>query len=157
MVWVSGFSEETIERKWPSLKKTFRGFRANQILEKSQEDPGYFLRVSPVKNKRKIAAIVQTARMLKKHGLDYFIDPFPNLLLLPWVKATNRRFLLRNMGLADVAKDDIWLKRLAKDLGYGGGSAAVEEMVDTIHQKTRYKRGVIDVVLWRAMQKGWRN
>jgi hypothetical protein len=46
MVWVSGFSEETIERKWPSLKKAFSGFRANQILAKNQEDPGFDSKVS---------------------------------------------------------------------------------------------------------------
>ena len=128
----------------------------SEILATAREDPSYFRKTSPIKNKRKIAAIVETAKLLSEHGLDYFIDPFANLLSLPYIGRTNRNFLLRNMALADIAKDDIWLRRVASDLGYGNRSAAVEEMVETIHQNTRFSRGVIGVVLWRALQHGWK-
>lgn len=155
-VWVSGFREETIEKKWRSIKKSFCSFHVNEILARAREDRSYFTKISPIKNKRKIAAIVEAAKMLSEHGLDYFTDPFHNLLLLPYVGRTNRNFLLRNMGLADIAKDDVWLRRVAGELGYRTRSGSVEEMVETIHQNTRYSRGVVDVVLWRASQKGWK-
>ena len=65
---------------------------------------------------------------------------------LPWIGKITKYHLARNIGI-DVAKPDRHLVRIAKHFGYSD----VQKMCKDISEQTGDRIGVVDVVLWRAM------
>lgn len=154
VIFVAGFDEILLRKKWPRIKKAFDNFNVVKI---SKRPASFFLRKEmSIRNKSKIVAIVKATKIIRHRGHEFFLSDPQNLKQLPRIRETSMRLLARNMGILDTAKDDIWMKRLAKNLGYGVGTRSVDKMVDVVRVASGYKLGVIDVVLWRAMQQGWR-
>ena len=65
---------------------------------------------------------------------------------LPWIGPITKYHLARNIGI-DVAKPDRHLVRIASHFGYSD----VQKMCKDISEQTGDRIGVVDIVLWRAM------
>lgn len=69
---------------------------------------------------------------------------------LPWIGKITKYHLARNLGI-DVAKPDRHLVRLCEKFGFKD----VHEMCEFISKRTGDRIGLVDVVLWRALNLGF--
>lgn len=92
-----------------------------------REFPHWFVRLKELPNERRIE----------------YLDS------LPHIGPITRYHLARNIGL-DFAKPDVHLVRLAKRFGF----IDVETMCRLIHERTKERIGVVDLVLWRYCERG---
>jgi len=72
------------------------------------------------------------------------------LTRLPFIGSITKKHLARNIGLLDVAKDDVWLVRLAKEFD----ASSVDELGDFLSKEFGEKVGVVDLILWRYCADG---
>lgn len=124
------------------------------------------------KNKMKVRAIKNIWDNRKKYQEQFYAlettdEKVEFLGKLPHIGNITKYHLARNLGL-DFVKYDIWIQRLGVAL-YGSKDFVdrvnnsklldeikcfCDEMFNDIKQETGEKVGFIDVVLWRACQKG---
>lgn len=71
---------------------------------------------------------------------------------LPWIGKITKWHLARNMGI-DVAKPDRHLVRLCEEFGFKD----VQKMCGFISKRTGDRIGLVDVILWRALNLGFDN
>lgn len=145
-VYASGFRESIIELKFPALETAFKDFDIAALSKMKSTKP--VLKVFG--NKRKANCFLEGAKMiadegfgtykkrLKKGGIDALEE-------LPGIGPTTKFHLAKNIGLADTAKPDRWLKRAARKCK----AASVKELADYLSKKFESSRHVVDVVLWR--------
>lgn len=82
-------------------------------------------------------------QLQKKESIDAKLDFLESL---PWIGKITKYHLARNIGI-DVAKPDRHLVKIAEKFGY----LDVQKMCQDISSETGDRVGVIDVILWRAM------
>jgi hypothetical protein len=71
---------------------------------------------------------------------------------LPGIGPITKYHLAKNIGMANVAKPDIWLERAAVLC-----STTVQELVEFLSKKYGLSRHAVDVILWRyGADKGFR-
>ena len=155
VVFASGFNEKILEDKWEAIKKEFLDFSIRKITRVVSKNPRYFeTRKMPIDNKRKIAAIIETAKRVDVEDFRNFLD-LDKMQDLGYIGEVTKFHLARNLGL-DVGKPDRWMIRLSQRLGFPPTPTGVESMFETFHKVTGERVGAIDVVLWRASQLGWK-
>ncbi len=146
VVYAAGFKFSILQKKFPALKKAFKGFRVHDVCKISNLSP-----VLKVFNyERKARNIIEGSRMI---GGEWFTklkqcDPkqaVNALDELPGIGSVNKNELARNIGLADVAKPDIWIQRITKVFGFSD----YEKMAKYLSAKFGEKHGVVDLILWR--------
>ncbi len=69
---------------------------------------------------------------------------------LPYIGKITQKHLARNVGLLDVSKDDIHLRRLAKKFS----APSVQALTSFLAQAFRTREGIVDLVLWRYCADG---
>ncbi len=146
VVYAAGFKWSILEKKFPALKKTFRGFRVQYVCKISNVTP--ILKV--FNYERKARNVIEGSKMI---GGEWFTklkqcNPKQAVKLLdelPGIGPINKNELARNIGLADVAKPDIWIQRITKVFGF----SHYKKMTKYLSEKFGEKQGVVDLVLWR--------
>jgi len=73
-------------------------------------------------------------------------DGLQELEELPGIGPTTKYHLAKNLGLADVAKPDIWLIRIAEV-----HNASVNELVGFLSETYQMSRHTVDYILWRYL------
>ena len=147
-VYVSGFKANTVDTKWAELRKAWRGFNPGEVDKRARRDA---LRL--IAHKSKTRAILQIARMITRMDwppfkATYVVDAC-SIGRLPWMRPANRRFLARNLRLADVGKPDRWLVRFAERFGYD----SVDEALEVLEADTGDNPGLADAYIWAYLSE----
>ena len=149
VVYASGFSFERIESKFPELETAFKDFDITALSKMRSIKP--VLKVFNLP--RKADCFLRGAKMIANKGFGTYkkrlkeegVDALDELEKLPGIGPKTKFHLAKNIGLADTAKPDRWLKRAARLCK----AASVDELVDYLSKKFDLSRHVVDVVLWR--------
>ncbi len=175
-VFASGMRGTTNKVKQPALARAFCGWDTAAIAESGRDSRLAALKV--VNNESKVDAVLngaswihdQTWSVIRNHLLEGMLttaegNRFPGeacwafLKLaskehhLTWIRDTNRRYLLKNLGF-DLAKDDLWLRKQAKACGYSEDGTGVQRMCEDISRLVEERVSVVDTVLWNALSSG---
>lgn len=142
-VYVSGFKAGTVSVKWTALSKAWKQFNPGAIGEAERAAARQF-----INHESKTGAIVTVAKMIASSGwpefrATYLVDT-ESIAWLPWMGPANRRFLARNLRIADVGKPDRWLVRFAEYFGY----ADVDEALGVICDEVGDPPGLADAYIW---------
>ena len=151
VVYASGFRYHTIKARFPDLAEAFHGFDLERLTRMRSLQS--VLKVFG--NERKASNFLDGAKAISNEGFSAFKKRLalggPNVLEeLPGIGPITKNHLAKNIGLADVAKADVWLVRAADVCGAG----SVPELVDFLHHQSGESRHVIDVVLWTYGRDG---
>jgi hypothetical protein len=142
-VYVSAFRARTIKKKWDDLRKAWQGFDPSLMNERTRAES-----LKVIGHAKKADAILSLARMILKETWPKFKSQYcrsaNSLGLLPWMGAANRQFVARNLGLEDVGKSDIWLRRVADKFDF----EKVDEMLTFISNQVGDGPGLADLYLW---------
>jgi len=73
IVFIIGFNYKVVQRKWPGIKKAFRGFSIEKVSGLSEKDVDKMVKNEDIiRNRRKIMAIIKNAKLCmeikKEHG-----------------------------------------------------------------------------------------
>ena len=155
--WVvlnSGFREQTVRKYFDYISLCFCDWESGNEIVKNEV--ACFESAYPVfGNRRKLRAILEMAKLVSERGSEYYIEaiesePIETLRSLPFVGDITAWHLAKNLGI-DVAKPDRHLVRLASRFGYN----CVHRMCDDVNQLVGDRVSVIDLVLWRAEERGY--
>ncbi|MFH1825286.1 MAG: hypothetical protein ABH873_08720 [Candidatus Firestonebacteria bacterium] len=145
VVYTSNFKVKTIEALFPRLQKAFLNFDLAALAQMRSLTAV----LTVFKNKIKANCFFKGSKAIAAEGFSTFKRRLEkqgiNILEeLPGIGPITKCLLARNIGLADVEKRDIWLKRASKAC-----NASVSEFVTFLSKHNKEKRGVVDVVIWR--------
>ena len=152
VVLVSGFRYRVVESLHPELRLAFWGYDCDAIARSPEKVRDAALHVFG--NKRKINGIIKTAIRLADSDWDEFkanatgLSHIAFLMRLPFIGPVTVHHLALSIGLGGI-KDDVHLRRIAEEFGYGGGRDAVVAMAETIRNVIDEPLAVIDGILWR--------
>jgi len=139
-----------IESVFPDLKVAFKNF-----------EPGALSRMRSLRtvldvfgNKRKASNFHEGAKAVIEEGFSRFKARVrqggPEVLLeLPGIGPITRDHLAKNIGLADVAKADIWLERAAATCG-----CSVFELCAYLSDELGESQHTVDVAIWTLGKDG---
>ena len=151
VVYASGFKYRTVKDRFPLLRKAFCDFDLDRLSRKRS-----IANVLDVfANERKARNFLAGAKLISEEGYKSFKQRLeavgPSVLQeLPGIGPITESHLAKNIGLADVAKPDIWLDRAARTFR----AASVSEFVEFLHNHSGETRNVVDVVIWAAGRDG---
>ena len=154
VVYVSGFKVSIIDAKFSLLKREFKNFDLSKLSR--MRSTASVLKV--FNNKRKASCVLKGASLISKEGFDNFKNRVAEegvdaLMDIPGIGEITKNHLARNIGLADVAKNDIWIQRLTKQFG----AEHYTRMFDILCKQSNSKPGVVDFILWRfCADSGWK-
>lgn len=147
-VYVSGFKARTVRIKWASLRAAWHDFQPGLIDDEARRNA-----LALIAHKSKTSAILHTARMIAGTEWSRFRESFlaneDSIGRLSWMGPANRRFLARNLRLADNGKPDRWLIRFAERFGYRSVDAALA----VIENATGDTPGLADVYVWAYLSE----
>jgi hypothetical protein len=153
-VYAAGFKVAILEAKFSDLGRAFGDFSLNAICRMTSI--AQVLRV--INHTKKAESVIEGAKMISKIGFSnlkrLLVEKGPAALMdLPYIGPVNKNQLARDIGLASLHKDDIWIQRL---VGLSG-SRSGEQMVNRLSQKFGEPPGIIDLILWRfCADAGWK-
>lgn len=151
VVYASGFRFSTIKALFPQIAEAFKGFKPDSL--------GRMRSIKPVlavfNNERKARSFLSGAKQVIEEGFSSFKDRLRNggpdiLLELGGIGPITKDHLAKNIGLADVAKADIWLQRAADICG----APSVDKLVRYLSVKLGFSAHVIDIALWTYAKDG---
>jgi hypothetical protein len=145
-VYAAGFKNSVLERKFPALEKAFEGFNLDRICRMTSTAPA----LSIINHAKKAEAVLEGARLISKIGFPNLKEQLVRmgadaLVQLPYIGAINKNQLARNIGLASLHKNDVWVKRLVRL----SGSRDDKELINNLSQKFGELPGIVDLILWR--------
>lgn len=155
VVYASGFKVRTIASLFPRLREAYYEFDLPRVAAMNSIDRP----MAVFRNSRKARSVVAGARRIQNEGFDDFkarvraqgIDALEDL---PGIGPITKKHLARNVGLASVAKDDIWLVRIAEAIE----ATSVHDLAGFLSRTFGDLPGVVDVVIWRfCAEKAWNN
>ena len=145
VVYASGFRYRIIKKKFPAISEAFHYFDLDKMSQMRSIDTV----LAAFGNKRKANSVLKGAQLIAVESYPDFKRRIERigvdaLVALPGIGPITKDHLAKNIGLADVAKEDVWLIRAAKTCK----ADSVSELIDFLHDWTGETRHVIDVVLW---------
>lgn len=151
VVYASGFRFSTIQSRWHQLADAWHGFDLNRLSRMRSIKPV----LAVFNNTRKAESFLSGSKLIAKEGYINFKRRLRKggvdiLTELPGIGPITKDHLAKNIGLADVAKADVWLVRAASFCG----AANVGELVEFLATETQETRHVIDVALWTYGRDG---
>lgn len=155
VVYVSGFRASTIEKHFESLTKAYKDFDVQKLV--NIKSPTEALEI--INNSRKADGFLRGVRQIHEEGYSQFQkrvlkDWKKTLQELPYIGQTTVRHLARDIGVADIPKDDLWLKKVAESFE----APSVDVLVDSLSEEFKLSKGTIDVVIWLfCANAGWRD
>jgi 3-methyladenine DNA glycosylase Tag len=151
VVYAAGFRISVLQQKFDGLERAFYGFD----LEKLYKMRSIKLALAVINHRPKAESFLKGAKQIYREGFSNFkarlrSNGMETLQELPYIGKITQKHLARNIGLVDVSKDDIWLKRLAKEFN----APSVEALTSFLANEFRTTEGVVDLVLWRYCADG---
>lgn len=152
VIYCSGFKEEIVRKKFNYLSLCFCEWAsAKLIVENSNQC--LLTAMHALAYRQKHEAIISISRAIEVEGFEGFwdeisTDPVKNLQELPYIGPITSIHLAKNLGF-DLAKPDRHLLRLKERLGYH----SVEEMCGVIAKDSGDPVRVVDLVLWRFLER----
>ena len=151
VVYASGFKFATVKAKFDDLAASYQRFDIERLCNMRSLKPALKI----FGNERKARNFLDGAKKIGDEGFTQFKRRLraggPDILMeLPGIGPITKDHLAKNIGLADVAKGDIWLVRAAELCG----SNDVSEFVDFLHAETGETRHVLDVAIWSLGRDG---
>ena len=118
-VFTSGFRTAIVAQHAQAIAKAFKNFDLDALARIDSID----LAVVPIKNERKVKDFLKGAKAIANEGFKAFKARLKEggmdvLGELPWMGRANRQHLAMIFGLADTAKDDVWLRRCAEEASF---------------------------------------
>ena len=145
VVYAAGFRVAVLESKWPALRAAYANLEMNGLARMRSIRPA--LRV--IAHEKKAASVLRGVRQIVAEGFPDFkrrlLKEGPDsLAALPGIGPITKDHLARNLGLASVAKDDIWIRRVRRQFGFADKDVFVRRLA------TRYRQqpGLVDLVIW---------
>jgi 3-methyladenine DNA glycosylase Tag len=145
-VYAAGFKNAVLEKKFSALEKAFEGFSLDRICRMTSTAKA----LSIINHTKKAEAVLEGARLISKIGFsnlkEELVKMGPDALVqLPYIGPVNKNQLARNIGLASLHKNDVWIRRLVK-LSNSNNDA---EMIEELSQRFGERPGIVDLNLWR--------
>ena len=118
VVYGAGFRVSTVDQKFDRLKAAYCAFDIDKIRKLQSLDAA----LAVIGNCLKAKGFVEGCRRISEEGFERFkaavkSEGIDALQTLPFIKSVTSKLLAKNIGLADIAKDDLWLLRLAEEYG----------------------------------------
>lgn len=154
VIYRAGFKASIIDTKINGIKKAFKDFDIEKICKMKSVEPVLLV----FNSDRKAKSFSKGAQLIYKEGFSKFKERIQKqgaraLEELPGIGVITWKHLARNIGFADVAKDDVHLQRLVEYLD----AADEKELTGYLSGEFGEKKGVVDYILWRfCEQKGWK-
>lgn len=151
VVYASGMKYETVSGLFPKLREAFKDFDLDSLKKmKSISAP---MKVFSLE--RKARNFLDGAHDIAEEGFDEFKAIVTKggmdvLERLPGIGPITKKHLAKNIGLADVVKNDRWLVKAAKLAGW----KYPEDLVEFLAEETGESRHVIDVAIWNLAKDG---
>jgi hypothetical protein len=151
VVYASGFKVSILTQKFEQMKAAYCNFDLEHICGLESLDAP----LAAINNQAKAKGFFKGCRLIREEGFEKFkarvrSEGIDALSTLPFIGSITKKHLARNIGLLDVAKDDVWLVRLAKAFEAGN----VDELTDFLSKDLRERKGVVDLILWRYCADG---
>jgi 3-methyladenine DNA glycosylase Tag len=146
VVFAAGFKVSTVEEKFEKLKSAYKDFDLDRLSRMTSINP--VLKI--INHEQKAKAVLDGAKLIHKEGFSNFKkrlkkEGMQGLQSLPYIKEITQKHLARNIGLTDIAKDDVWLVRIKEKYS----AESVDELADYLSEKFDQSKGLVDAVLWR--------
>jgi thermostable 8-oxoguanine DNA glycosylase len=154
VIYAYYFKESVLEQKFDMIEKGFKYFDIQRISKITSIKP--VLRA--FNNESKARIFLKGAKMIYEQGFSQFKkrvlkEGMRTLQELPGIGEITQKHLARNIGLADVAKNDVHIQKLVKYFN----AKDERELVEYLSKISGGKKGVVDVILWRFCAKmGWK-
>lgn len=151
VVYASGMKYETVNGLFPELRRAYKGFDLLKLRKmNSTEAP---MRVFALE--RKARNFLDGVHSIADEGFEKFKERASRrgmdaLERLPGIGPITKKHLAKNIGLADIVKDDRWLVKAAEITGW----RYPEDMVEFLSAQTGETQHVIDVVIWNLAKDG---
>jgi hypothetical protein len=150
VVYASGFRFAVVEAKFPSLKKGFKEFEPEKLRRMRSVAPV----LAVFNNTRKAQNFLEGAKAVIQEGFPKFKRRIAEggthvLEELPGIGPITKDHLAKNIGLADVAKADIWLERAAKVC-----RTSVTDLTQYIATMTGENNHTVDIAIWAFAKDG---
>lgn len=150
VIYASVFKFSTVKSKFPAISVAFKNFDPVKLARMRSIAP--VLKVFG--NKRKAESFLRGAKVVIAEGFSPFKRRLRRqgvsvLQELPGLGPITKDHLAKNIGLADVAKADVWLERAAA-LCQG----TVAELIDGLAERFGESKHVIDVAIWMLGRDG---
>lgn len=151
VVYASGMKYETIHGIFPELQKAFKNFDLDKLKK-----------MASIKAPMKVFALERKAQnfldgvhIIAEEGFKEFKarvsrQGMDALERLPGIGPITKKHLAKNIGLADVVKNDRWLVKAAELTGW----QHPDDMVEFLASETGETKHVIDVVIWNFAKDG---
>jgi hypothetical protein len=151
VVYAAGFKVSILTQKFEKLKAAYCDFNLARICKLELPDAALAI----INNQLKAKSFVKGCRLIRDEGFETFkarvkAKGIDELARLPFIGSITKKHLARNIGLLDVAKDDVWLVRLAKAFE----ASSVDELTDFLSKELAEKVGIVDLILWRYCADG---
>ena len=153
--WVilcSGFRESVVRQAFSFISLCFCDWQSSAVICECAEQCRATA-FAGFKNPKKIDAIIQTAKLVDRHGFTQFKsnileDPIQALQVFPFIGPITAFHLAKNLGFA-TAKPDRHLQRMAHAMGYTDG----HHLCGALAHATGDPVQVVDIVLWRYAEQ----
>lgn len=151
VVYASGFRFSTVKALFPRIASAFKDFDPDALARMRSIKP--VLKV--FNNERKARGFLSGAQRIIEEGFDAFKMRLgkrgPDVLLeLGGIGPITKNHLAKNIGLADVAKADIWLVRTAQLCN----ASSVDQLIQFLTGELRLSAHTIDVSIWTYAKDG---
>ena len=145
-VYAAGFKNAVLERKFPALEKAFEDFNLDRVCRMTSTATA----LSIINRTKKAEAVLEGARLISKIGFPNLKEQLVKLgadalVQLPYIGPVNKSQLARNIVLASLHKNDVWVKRLVRL----SSSKDDKQMINDLSQRFGEKPGIVDLILWR--------
>lgn len=154
VIYAYYFKESVLEQKFDRIERAFKYFDIQKISKMTSIKP--VLRV--FNNESKARIFLKGAKMVYEQGFSQFKkrvfkEGMGTLQELPGIGEITQKHLARNIGLADVAKNDVHIQKLVEYFN----AKNERELAEYLSKRFGEKKGVVDVILWRfCAKKGWK-
>jgi hypothetical protein len=150
-VYGSGFKAAIVQAKFPTLKQAFHHFDLDALARMESVAPA----LAVLGNTRKARCFLQGAQAIAAEGFIAFKrrlrrDGLAVLQELPGIGPVTQYQLAKDIGLMDIPKPDVWLRRMAALCDANN----VFELVAYMAEMTGESQRVIDAALWRYAVDG---
>ena len=145
VVFACGFKVAVVEKHFDKIEKVFKRFEPEAVARMKPVDP----KKLPIGHKQKADGFLKGAKIVHDEGWRRFKarvkrEGMDALKELPWIKDITKKHLAKNIGLADVAKDDVHLRWCAKHCS----ARTVDELAAFLAEEYKMTAHKVDVVLW---------
>jgi 3-methyladenine DNA glycosylase Tag len=147
----AGMDWRVNEKQHPRLRKAFMDCNIEKVSKMESLAPVFAVN----RNDQKAKSVVKGAKMIFEEGFENFkkriSEQGPEALSrLPGLGPITKDHLARNIGLASVSKNDIWIQRLVSLFE----AETHTELADYLANRFKETPGTVDVVLWRFCRDG---